>query len=43
MGFSFEEIGHIVGCAPGTAKVRAHRALKALRELVERDRQGGEP
>lgn len=37
MGFSFEEIGHIVGCAPGTAKVRAHRALKALREMVEDD------
>lgn len=37
MGLSFEEVGRIVGCAPGTAKVRAHRALKALRELAEKE------
>jgi RNA polymerase sigma-70 factor (ECF subfamily) len=34
LGMSFEEVGRVVGCAPGTAKVRAHRALKALRERV---------
>jgi RNA polymerase sigma-70 factor (ECF subfamily) len=31
LGLSFEEVGQIVGVAPGTAKVRAHRALKSLR------------
>jgi RNA polymerase sigma-70 factor (ECF subfamily) len=39
-GFSFEEVGNIVGCATGTAKVRAHRALNALRERVENHEQG---
>ncbi|MCU0304255.1 MAG: RNA polymerase sigma factor [Thermoanaerobaculales bacterium] len=34
LGVSFEEIGEIMGVAPGTAKVRAHRALKKLRESV---------
>ncbi len=35
-GMSFEEVGPIVGIAPGTAKVRAHRALKKIREqLIE--------
>ncbi len=31
LGLSFEEIGQILGIAAGTAKVRSHRALKALR------------
>ncbi len=36
MGLSFEEVGSIVGASAGTAKVRAHRALKTLRsKLVE--------
>ena len=32
LGLSFEEVGQILGVATGTAKVRAHRAIKALRE-----------
>lgn len=32
LGLSFNEVGKILGVATGTAKVRAHRALKALRE-----------
>jgi len=34
LGLSFEEVGQIVGTSAGTAKVRAHRALKALRDKV---------
>lgn len=34
LGLSFQEIGDILGLAPGTAKVRAHRALKTLRSTV---------
>lgn len=30
-GLSFGEIGEILGCTPGAARVRAHRALLALR------------
>jgi RNA polymerase sigma-70 factor (ECF subfamily) len=30
---SFEELGRILGCSAGTARVRAHRALLALRQL----------
>lgn len=33
-GLSFIEVGDILGLAPGTAKVRAHRALKTLKDLV---------
>jgi RNA polymerase sigma-70 factor (ECF subfamily) len=41
LGMSFQEVGQILGIAAGTAKVRSHRALKALRaRLVER--QGGD-
>ena len=29
----FEEVGKILGCSAGAARVRAHRALAALREL----------
>jgi RNA polymerase sigma-70 factor (ECF subfamily) len=32
LGMSFEEAGQIIGIAPGTAKVRAHRALKKIRQ-----------
>jgi RNA polymerase sigma-70 factor (ECF subfamily) len=31
LGLSFLEVGQILGIATGTAKVRAHRAIKALR------------
>jgi RNA polymerase sigma-70 factor, ECF subfamily len=34
LGMSFEEVGAIIGIAPGTAKVRAHRALKKIREQM---------
>ena len=34
LGMSFQEVGQILGIAPGTAKVRSHRALKALRERL---------
>lgn len=39
LGLSFKEVGRILGIAAGTAKVRAHRALKALRSKIEE--QGG--
>jgi RNA polymerase sigma-70 factor (ECF subfamily) len=41
LGLSFEEVGRIVGASAGTAKVRAHRALKVLRE--EMTKEGGSP
>jgi RNA polymerase sigma-70 factor (ECF subfamily) len=34
LGLSFQEVGQIIGVAPGTAKVRAHRALKTLRNQL---------
>ena len=34
LGLSFEEVGQILGVASGTAKVRAHRALKAIRKRL---------
>jgi RNA polymerase sigma-70 factor (ECF subfamily) len=34
LGLSFQEVGDILGLAAGTAKVRAHRALKALKNMV---------
>lgn len=34
LGLSFQEIGQALGIAAGTAKVRAHRALKTLRQRV---------
>jgi len=34
LGMSFQEVGQILGIAAGTAKVRSHRALKALRERL---------
>jgi len=39
LGMSFQEVGQILGLAPGTAKVRAHRALKALRENIQSERE----
>lgn len=32
LGLSFDEVGQTLGVRPGTAKVRAHRAIKRLRE-----------
>ena len=41
-GFSFGEIGAMLGIREGTAKLRAHRALGALRLLLtSRDERGG--
>ena len=40
-GLSFTEISEILGCTPGAARVRAHRALLALRanyQALERSR-----
>ncbi len=35
LGLNFTEVGEILGIATGTAKVRAHRAIKVLRDQVE--------
>ena len=35
MGFSFAEVGAIVGISAGAAKVRAHRAIKSLRQKIQ--------
>ncbi|HSN54924.1 MAG TPA: RNA polymerase sigma factor [Candidatus Sulfomarinibacteraceae bacterium] len=40
LGLTFEEVGQVIGVAPGTAKVRAHRAIKAIRERIADE--GGE-
>jgi RNA polymerase sigma-70 factor (ECF subfamily) len=40
LGFSFHEIGQILGIAAGTAKVRAHRAIKAIRQRIADDSGG---
>lgn len=40
LGLSFDEVGGVLGIAAGTAKVRAHRAIKVLRDRIralERD------
>lgn len=37
LGMSFDEVGQILGIAAGTAKVRAHRALKALRHTIQEE------
>lgn len=38
LGLSFQEVGQVLGLAAGTAKVRAHRAMKSLRtRLAESD------
>jgi RNA polymerase sigma-70 factor (ECF subfamily) len=41
LGMSFQEVGLILGIASGTAKVRSHRALKALRELLAENEGDG--
>jgi RNA polymerase sigma-70 factor (ECF subfamily) len=35
-GFTFEEIGAILGIRPGTARVRAFRATQNLKDLIEK-------
>jgi len=35
LGLNFSEVGDVLGVAAGTAKVRAHRAIKVLREQIE--------
>lgn len=35
-GFSFPEIAHVVGSTHGAVKVRAHRAYKSIRMVLER-------
>ena len=32
-GFDYAEIGEMLGCSEGTARVKAHRALEALRKI----------
>jgi RNA polymerase sigma-70 factor (ECF subfamily) len=39
LGLSFDEVGSILDLTTGAAKVRAHRALKSLRESIE-NREG---
>ncbi len=34
LGLSFDEVGQVLGIAGGTAKVRAHRAIKRIRESL---------
>jgi len=42
LGLSFEEVGRVMGITAGAAKVRSHRALKALRQRVaEGQSEGG--
>ncbi len=40
LGLTFQEVGEILGLAAGTAKVRAHRAIKALRNRMESTEEG---
>lgn len=35
-GFSYAEIGELLGCTEGAARVKAHRALEALRTIYFR-------
>lgn len=39
-GFTFVEIGSLLGIRAGTAKLRAHRAILSLRESLEREPLG---
>ncbi|HKV87505.1 MAG TPA: RNA polymerase sigma factor [Candidatus Dormibacteraeota bacterium] len=36
-GLSFDEVGGLLGCSEDAAKMLYHRALKALREVVDRE------
>ena len=36
VGLTSVEIGRVLGCAPGTVKIRLHRARARFREAVER-------
>ena len=36
-GFGYEEIGQLLGCTADTARVKAHRALQALRKIYFAD------
>ena len=36
LGLSFQEVGKVLGIAAGTAKVRAHRAIKSVRKNIEK-------
>jgi RNA polymerase sigma-70 factor (ECF subfamily) len=38
LGLSFEEVGKILGLSAGTAKVRAHRALRSLQAGIEAEK-----
>ena len=38
-GLSYDEIGRVVGCPPGTVRSRIHYAKAALRRLLETDRE----
>lgn len=40
-GFSYGEMGALLGIREGTAKLRAHRALHALRELLDAELRDG--
>ncbi len=39
LGLSFKEVGQVMGISPGAAKVRAHRALKSLREDLAEEKE----
>ena len=36
-GLSFDEVGGLLGCSEDAAKMLYHRALKALRETVQKE------
>jgi RNA polymerase sigma-70 factor, ECF subfamily len=36
-GLSFDEVGRLLGCSEDAAKMLYHRALKAIREAVQRE------
>ena len=36
-GLSFDEVGHLLGCSEDAAKMLYHRALKAIREAVQKE------
>jgi len=36
-GLSFDEVGKLIGCSEDAAKMLYHRALKALKETVEKE------